>query len=116
MLNENIYYVDVEILKRIESDFDLIEKKGWFRLYQNKEDKSYWKLDEADRLQIQIFVKLESTENWAEYNDQDLRINLLKENRGLANEKCKWKDCSKKALNNLMFCELHAYNEMGIRK
>ena len=116
MHTKNIFYIDEEILKIIESEFDLIEKKSWYRLYQNKEDKSFWRLDEWDKYQVQLFVKLESIENWSEYNDQDLRINLLKENRGLSQEKCKWKDCNKKALNNLVFCELHAYTEMGIRK
>ena len=116
MHTKNIFYIDEEILKIIESEFDLIEKKSWYRLYQNKEDKSFWRLDEWDKYQVQLFVKLESIENWSEYNDQNLRINLLKENRGLSQEKCKWKDCNKKALNNLVFCELHAYTEMGIRK
>lgn len=116
MLNENIYYVDETILKRIDSDFDLIQKKDWYRLYQNKAEKSFWRLDEWNKYQTQMFVKLESAENWTEFNDQDLRIEFLKESRGLSNEKCKWKDCSKKALNNLVFCELHAYKEMGIRK
>ncbi|MGQ7947149.1 hypothetical protein [Flavobacterium sp. WC2509] len=116
MLKENIYYVDDTILKRIDSDFELIEKKDWYRLYQNKTDKSFWRLDEWDKYQVQTFVKLKSVENWTEFNDEDLKIELLKKSRGLSIEKCNWKDCSKKALNNLVFCELHAYTEMGIRK
>ena len=116
MIKENIFHVDEVIMKRIKSDFELIEKKNWYILYQNKADKSYWRLDEWDKYQIQVFVKLKSVKNWAEYNDEHLRINLLREQRGLSSEKCKWKDCSKKALNNLAFCEVHAYAEMGIRR
>jgi len=116
MLKENIFYVDNTILKRIDSDFELIEKKNWYRLYQNKADKSFWRLDEWDKYQVQTFVELKSVENWTEFNDKDLRIELLKKSRGLSIEKCNWKDCTKKALNNLTFCELHAYIEMGIRK
>jgi hypothetical protein len=116
MLKEKIYYVDEEILKRIESEFELIEKKDWYKLYENKNDKSFWRLDEWDKYQVQIFVKIDSLENWAEFDDKDLRIELLKEFRGLSNEKCKWKDCSRNALNNLVFCEQHAYTEMEIRK
>src|SRR5690606_27277917 len=104
------------ILKSIESDYELIEKKGWYKLYQNNMDKSFWRLDEWEKNQIQIFVKLESDKNWTEFDDEDLRITLLKESRGLSTEKCKWKDCSKKALTNLVFCEKHAYKEIGIRK
>ena len=116
MLKENIYYVDEEILGKIQSDFELIEKKDWYKLYQNKDDKSFWRLDEWDKLQVQVFVRIESAESWSEYDDQNLRMELLKRERGLSNEKCKWKDCDRKALNNLVFCELHAYIEMGIRK
>ncbi|NNT72138.1 hypothetical protein HKT18_07930 [Flavobacterium sp. IMCC34852] len=116
MLKEKILYVDEIVLKRIESNFELIEKSGWYKLYQNKVDKSFWRLDEPEKYDLQMFVKLESVENWTDYNDQDLRIELLKEHRGLSSEKCKWKDCSKKALNNLVFCEFHAYKEMGIRR
>lgn len=116
ILKENIYYVDDTILKRIDTDFELIEKKDWYRLYQNKADKSFWRLDEWDKYQVQMFVKLKSVENWIEFNDKDLRIELLKKGRGLSNEKCNWKDCNKKAINNLAFCELYAYTEMGIRK
>jgi hypothetical protein len=116
MLKEKIYYVDEEILKRIVSEFELIEKKSWYKLYENKIDKSFWRLDEWDKYQVQILVKIDSKENWTEFDDKDLRIELLKNFRGLSNEKCKWKDCSRKALNNLVFCELHAYTEMGIRK
>ena len=116
MLTENIYYVDKEILKHIESDFEFIERKNWYLLYRNKKNNSFWRLDEWDKYQIQMFVKLESKENWAEYKDQDLRVNFLLKQRGVSNDKCKWKNCNKKALNNLVFCELHAYTEMGIRK
>ena len=71
MLKEKIYYVDEEILKRIESEFELIEKKDWYKLYENKNDKSFWRLDEWDKYQVQIFVKIESLENWAEFDDKD---------------------------------------------
>lgn len=116
MLKENIYYVDEGILKRIKSDFELIENKGWFLLYENKIDKSLWRLDQWDKDQVQIFVKIESEKNWMEFDDKELRIELLKKFRGLSDEKCKWINCDKSALNNLVFCEIHAYTEMGIRK
>ena len=116
MQSQNIFYIDEVILRKIETEIDLIEKKSWYRLYQNKDDRSFWRFDEWDKYQVQIFVKLESIENWSEYNDEDLRINLLKEQRGLSSDKCKWKNCKNNALNYLVFCELHAFKEMGIRK
>lgn len=115
-LSEKIYYADQTILTGIKSEFELIDRKGWYRLYRNKKDKSYWRLDEWDKYQEQFFVRLESTDNWTEYNDQNLRIELLKKHRGTTDQKCTWKDCEKNALTNMAICEFHAYTEMGLRK
>ena len=116
MLNEDIYYVDNKIMQIIESQFECTSKKGWFSLYKSKEDNSFWRLDQWYKFQTQIFLKLDTIENWDEFDDQNLRVGLLKKHRGLSDAKCMWKDCDKKALNNIVYCVLHAYNEMGIRK
>ena len=115
-LSEKIYYADQTILNRIESEFEFIDRKDWYRLYRNKKDNSYWRLDEWDKYQEQFFVRLESTDNWTEYNDQNLRIELLKKHRGTTDQKCTWKDCDKNALTKMVICEFHAYTEMGLRK
>jgi hypothetical protein len=115
-LTKKIYYADQNILNRIESEFELIEGKDWYKLYQNKVDNSYWRLDVWDKYQEQFFVRLESTENWTEYDDQKLRMELLKSHRGMTDQICAWKNCEKKALNEMAICEFHAYTEMGLRK
>ncbi|TXD75222.1 hypothetical protein [Algoriphagus ratkowskyi] len=115
-LSEKIYYADQNILNRIESDFELIDRKDWYRLYRNKKDNSFWRLDEWDKYQEQLFVRLESTENWTAYDDKKLRMELLKHNRGTSDKKCIWKDCDRNALTEMAFCEFHAYTEMGLRK
>ena len=115
-LPKKIYYADQNILKRIESEFELIDRKDWNILYRNKVDNSYWRLDESDKLQEQFFVRLESKENWIEYNDQSLRMELLKTNRGTTDQECSWKGCNKNSLNEMSICEFHAYTEMGLRK
>jgi hypothetical protein len=115
-LKDKIYYADKNILKIIETEFELIDRKSWYRLYKNKTDNSFWRLDEWDKYQEQFFVNLESTEKWSEFNDKTLRIELLKKSRGLSDEKCICKDCEKNALNKIVYCENHAYNEMGIRR
>ncbi|WP_190810976.1 hypothetical protein [Flagellimonas sp. S3867] len=115
-LTEKIYYADKNILKRIESEFELIDRKSWFILYQNKSDNSFWRLDEWDKYQEQFFVKLESTENWTEFEDRELRIELLKKHRGISDKKCTWVGCDKNALKEMAICEFHAYAEMGLRK
>ena len=115
-LTDKIYYVDKNILKIIESEFELVDQKNWYRLYRNITDNSFWRLDEWGKYQEQFFVRLESTKNWTEYDGQKLRMELLKAYRGTTDQKCAWKDCDKNALIEMAICEFHAYTEMGIRK
>ncbi|WP_146185115.1 hypothetical protein [Flavobacterium pallidum] len=115
-MNESIYYVDKDILDLIEINFEFVEAKSWYKLYQNKTDKSFWRLDIWDKYQTQFFLKLETIFDWENFDARELEINLLKKTRGVTEEKCKWQNCQNKALNNLVFCEKHAYKEMGIRK
>ena len=115
-LRDKIYYADKNILEIIESEFELVDQKNWYRLYRNIMDNSFWRLDEWDKYQEQFFVRLESTENWTEYDDQDLRIELLKKHRGTTDHKCTWKDCDRNALTAMAICEFHAYMEMGLIK
>jgi hypothetical protein len=115
-MTERILYADKEIQERLNADFEFIEKKGWYLLYMNKVDKTYWRLDQYDKLQQQCFVKLDSLESWAEFDDKELRIELLKNTRGLGRGKCMWSQCKRSSLQGLVYCERHAYEEMGIRR
>ena len=115
-LSENIYYVDQNILNRIELDFELIDRKDWYKLCLSKNDNSYWRLDEWDKYQEQLLVRLPSPDNWTTYDDRELRIDLLKRHHGTTDNKCIWKDCDRKALKDMAICEFHAYKEMGLRR
>ncbi len=63
-LTDKIYYAVQNILKRIESEFELIERKDWYRLYRNKTDNSIWRLDEWDKYQKQFFDGREKELTW----------------------------------------------------
>lgn len=111
-----IYYLDKELQKLIDKDFDLIEKKNWYLLFKNRKDNSYWRLDSHDKYHERFFVKLGSKVDWDKYDAELLIIELLKNSRGVSNSKCIWKNCDKLSLNELAYCEFHSYKEMGIRK
>lgn len=115
-LIDKIYYADQEILELIASDFDLLERKNWYELYQNKEDESYWRLDTWDKYQQRMFVRLESKDNWTDLDDKELRIELLLKTRGVSDHICIWNSCHRSALLDLAYCERHAYEESGIRR
>ena len=113
---ERVYYADKEILDIIKTDFDLIDDKSWYQLYQHKIDKAFWRLDKSDKYQEQFFVSLETSDKWIDFDNKELCIELLFKTRGLTDKKCIWKDCDKSALQGLVYCERHAYEELGIRR
>lgn len=116
LLTEKIYYVNDDILFIIKTDFELITEKDFYQLYQYKVNRTFWRLDQWDKYQMQVFVQLDTIDDWVNYNDEELRISLLLKTRGIASEKCIWQHCNNRVLNGLAYCEKHAYREMGIRK
>lgn len=115
-LSDKIYYVNQEILDQITIDFYLIDQSPWYELYQHKVDKRYWRLDKPDKYQVQFFVQLEKLNDWVNYDSHELQIDLLLKTRGNSTTKCIWTECDKISLQGLVFCEVHAYKEMGIKK
>lgn len=112
----DIYYADKAILESIGTGFDLVDDRGWYSLHQHKTDKTFWRLDKWDKYQEQIFVRLNTPDNWTDFDDKELRIGLLLKSRNTTTENCVWKDCNGPALTGLAYCARHAYEEMGIRK
>lgn len=115
-MNGTIFYADKKILDKIKSDFELIEDKGWYLLYLDKKDKGYWRLNKWDKFQEQYFIKLDSTDNWDTFDSKELEIQLLKETRGTDDKTCIWTGCQRPNLMGLVYCERHAFEEMGIRR
>ena len=116
MLHQQIYYLDNALLEIIQSDFVLIDRQNWFELYKNKIDNSLWRLDAWDKYQEQYFVRIGSEVDWIEFDATSLQIDLLRSSRGTTDQNCKWVNCERNSLNGLVFCEFHAYKEMGIRR
>lgn len=115
-VSKRIYHVDKTILDLIHNRFELVDEKDWFELYVDKSDNSFWRLDVWDKYQEQFFIKLNSKENWTEFDGKYLMMNFLLESRGTSDELCFWKGCQESALNGLAYCVKHAYEEVGIRK
>lgn len=84
--------------------------------FPKKSDNFYWRMDAWNKYQERFFLRLESKENWTEFDGKALMMGHLLETSGTSAKVCVWKDCSKNALNGLAICELHAFNEMNIKK
>jgi len=116
MLNERIYYIDSSLLDLIERDFELVDCDSWYKLYRNKSNGTYWRLDVWDKFQEQYWVQIDDFSNWKNFDATNLKIELLKNIRGESENICIWRGCSNKALSQLVFCKHHAFVEMGIRR
>ena len=116
MLKGSIYYVEASLLEVIKNDFIFLDQSSWFSLYREKDSGSYWRLDYLDKYQEQYFVRVDDLGNWRDFDATDLKIELLKITRGISTNSCLWGGCVKNALNQLAFCEIHAFKEMGIRR
>ncbi|WP_316749614.1 hypothetical protein [Pedobacter gandavensis] len=116
VFSEYIYYLDKEVSDKIAIDFALIDQSGFYELYQYKIDKTYWRLEKADKYQVQFLVRMESLNDWVNFDSRNLEIGLLLKTRGNSIKKCIWAGCGEISLQRIVYCELHAYLEMGIRK
>jgi len=116
MLDQSIYYADKWLLDQLDKSFELVDRASWYRLYRRKEDGTYWRLDEWDKLQTQYFVRIDDRASWQNFDAVPLQIDLLRTSRGASGETCRWAGCSNCALTDLAFCEQHAYREMGVRR
>ncbi|MFL5740218.1 MAG: hypothetical protein ACJ75B_08370 [Flavisolibacter sp.] len=115
MLSDKIYYAD-QIQPLLDNEFILVETAPWYRLYKHKANGTLWRLDERDKYQEQYFVRIDDYANWKDFNATELQIELLKKERGITGKECSWSLCANKALKGLVFCERHAYLEMGVRR
>lgn len=73
----------------------------------------YWQLDVADRLQVTLAIKVADPTIWP-VDDSSARKQYLAGRRGVSNARCLWRDCQRNALNDLAYCDEHAW-EMGLR-
>lgn len=111
---EIAYYEDLS--KDLFESLDKIETKGWFELFQCRECKQYWRINVWDKYQTQFAVKLNSTDNWQNFDESRLVKGLIVKKRGGLQEKsCIMKDCKNKRVRGLVYCIDHAY-ENGIRR
>jgi hypothetical protein len=85
-------------------------------LYKQKTDGTLWRLDGWDKYQEQYFVRIDDYSTWKDFDATELQIELLKKERGTTEKQCSWNLCKNNALAGLVFCERHAYLEMGLKR
>jgi len=90
---------------------------AWVNLIKCPNCEQHWQIDEWDKYQTGLAIKIENPDCWKTYNDKKVRINFLIQNRGgPSDELCRWQACNNKALKGLAYCPMCAYDEIGIRE
>jgi hypothetical protein len=104
---------------RLVDRLDLIDTKDgeWLKLYRCSICGQYWQFDLADRLQVNLAIKIDEPCNWQDFNDKPARLQHLIDSRsGLSEEICVMTGCQDRALKTLAHCPAHAYEVDGLRQ
>jgi hypothetical protein len=112
-------YFKADTSDRYFKKFQNIDWKddAWVTLKQCPSCGQHWQLDEWDKYQTGLAIKIETPENWKTYDDTNVRVDFLIQNRGgFSDELCMWQGCSNKALKGLAYCPMCAFKKSGIRE
>lgn len=89
--------------------FRCVDAAHWRALLQCPTCGQLWAVDEWDKYQIQLAVKVANAEGWSA-SDEALRKEYLAQSRGENTaEKCMWNGCEKNQLNGSAYCVDHLY-------
>ena len=95
---------------------ELIDQTVWLTLQQCLNCKQLWQLDNIDRLQVNLAIKLNSDVNWRDFDDRPERLgHLISSRGGVSKEHCVMEGCNQHALKSLAHCPKHAFDHLGLR-
>lgn len=98
------------------ANLTLIDNGTWIKLYSCQSCNQFWKVDNHDKYQTNLAIKLDNAQNWEDFDDFEIRKEFLCRSRdGYSSEGCRKLGCNKIALKSLAFCLDHAW-EIGLRE
>ena len=100
-------------------NFNRVDWKNdaWVQLVSCPNCNQLWQLDEWDKYQLGLAIKIDVKEEWKSYNDKQIRIEFLIQSRGgLSTDNCAWQGCTNKALKGLAYCPQCAYEKLKLRE
>jgi hypothetical protein len=96
---------------------DKIDEKPFLSLHKCRGCGQLWQLDQIDRLQTNLAIKLQNVYDWNDFDDTTARVQFLIDSRGgLSDKTCIKHSCSNLALRTLAYCPEHAYFYAGLRQ
>jgi hypothetical protein len=92
------------------------EVGDWVRLFRCSDCEQLWRIDEWDKYQNQIAIKIPTTREWELFDSSAHVKQLILQSRGgETNEICRMARCNRAAVMGVAFCIDHLY-DTGARK
>lgn len=99
------------------ASLELVQSIDWANIMKCPSCQQYWFLDEWDKYQIQLAIKVATkVAKWDSLDLEEERKKFLLVSRGgLSGDKCVWAGCSGKCVRDTVYCIDHLY-ATGARK
>ena len=94
----------------IESGSEQLEMANWTRLMCCRVCGQLWAVDEWEKYQRQLAVKIPQREGWGSFDTMPLRREFLVQSRGgLTDEPCIWAGCGQPRVRGVVYCADHLW-------
>jgi sarcosine oxidase delta subunit len=94
---------------RLYSNCKQIERREWQVLMQCPACGQLWKVDEPDKFQVQLAMKIDRPEDMDESDEPRRKSYLLESRNGLGAERCSRIGCKATQVRDSAFCLDHLY-------
>ena len=89
---------------------------GWIVLARCRDCGQQWRVDQPDKYQVDLAIKVPASRAWSAAEDRGVRLDyLIRSHGGESTDPCIWAGCPHHALRGVAMCAEHAYTRMGAR-
>ena len=97
------------MIRQLFPEFDYVDTANWKALLRCRHCAQLWAVDEWDKYQIQLAVKITDEVDWQTSDEAYRKAHLTQSRGGTGNANCMWSDCSNKQLKGSAYCVDHLY-------
>lgn len=96
-------------VERLYPGFQVVASTGWRLLLRCPSCGQLWKMDEYDKYQTQLAMKVSNAPDWDTDDTIERKAYLLASRGGLGTDVCGWIDCPNTQLRGSAYCVDHLY-------
>lgn len=102
-------------IRQLYPEFEHLSAGNWKSLLRCPSCSQLWAVDEWDKYQTQLAVKVENPDRWQDDDEAHRKTFLIQSKGGLASEPCMWAGCAKLRVKDTAYCVDHLY-AVGVRE